>query len=44
MTPILLSYPAMGAVSVELYKDGVRSYLAGRLKYSSDPSFPPAAI
>ncbi len=38
MTPILLSYPAMGAVSVELYKDGVRSYLAGRLKYSSDPS------
>ncbi len=38
MTPILLSYPTMGAVALEIYKDGVRSYLAGRLKYSSDPS------
>ena len=38
MTPILLNYPNMGAVSLELYKDGIRSYLAGRLKYSSDPS------
>ena len=38
MTPILLSFPTIGALSLELYKDGVRSYLAGRLKYSSDPS------
>ena len=38
MTPILLSFPKIGALSLEIYKDGVRSYLAGRLKYSSDPS------
>ena len=38
MTPILLSYPHFGSISLEIYKDGVRSYLAGRLKYSSDPS------
>jgi len=38
MTPILLSFPMTGALSLEIYKDGVRSYLAGRLKYSSDPS------
>ena len=37
-TPILLSYPGISTVSMELFKDGLRSYLAGRLKYSSDLS------
>ncbi len=38
MTPILLSFPTLGALSLEIYKEGVRSYLAGRLDYSPDLS------